>query len=129
MTKKKEKVLFHTRNKHGIRMARCCMSCAFKEESELKTIRVCSLDKLPHHRCHMCRDWQASQTMQGAGTSGGRIKRREYLMYALAIRCEEQESLTPTLSKGEGDFMNEKYKSVEEIRAAFEKEHGNVFYN
>lgn len=128
MTKKKKEVLFHTRNKHGIRMARCCMSCAFKEETEQKRIRVCFLDKLPHRRCHMCHDWQMSRTMEGAGTSGGRIKRREYLMFALAIRCEEQESLTPNPSpKGEGDFMSEKCKSVEEIRAEFEKEYGSIY--
>ena len=127
MTKKKEKVLFHTRNKHGIRMARCCMSCAYKEQTELKNIRFCTLDNQTHRRCHMCHDWQMSRSMEGAGTSGGRIKRREYLMYALEIRCEEQESLTPTLSKGEGDFMNGKCKSLEEIRAEFESKYGSVF--
>lgn len=121
MGTKKENVVFHTRNKHGVRIARCCMSCAFKEESELKTIRVCSLDKLPHHRCHMCRDWQASQTMEGAGTSGGRIKRREYLMFVLAIRCEEQE---------EADAGKEIVpKDVREIRAEFENMHGSVFWD
>lgn len=121
MGTKKENVVFHTRNKHGVRIARCCMSCAFKEESELKTIRVCSLDKLPHHRYHMCRDWQASQTMEGAGTSGGRIKRREYLMYVLAIRYEEQ------LAEEKGQEIVP--RSVEEIRDAFEQEHGSVFLN
>ena len=66
--------LFHTRNKHGIRMARCCMSCAHKEESELMTLRVCSLDKVKHSRYHMCHDWQMSPTMQRAGLSGGIVR-------------------------------------------------------
>ena len=87
MTKKIEKVLFHTRNKHDIRMARCCMSCAYKVITEQNKLRFCMLDQLTHRRCHMCHDWQMNAQMQGAGTSGGRIKRREYLMYALAIRC------------------------------------------
>ena len=121
MGKRKQKVVFHTRNKHGIRMARCCMSCAHKEETELMTKRVCALDKVTHHRCHMCHDWEMSAQMQGAGTSGGRIKRREYLMYALDIRLQEQdaeENLLPVVPK-----------SIEEIRAAFEKEHGSIYIN
>ena len=115
----KEKVVFHTRNSRAIRMARCCMSCAHKEETEMKTIRVCSLDKVVHHRHHMCHDWQFSCTMQAAGTSGGRIKRREYLMFALAIRLEEQEAE----EKGQEVVP----KTIEEIRAAYEKEHGSIF--
>jgi hypothetical protein len=57
--------------------------------------------------------------MEGAGTSGGKIKRREYLMFALEIRCEEQE---------EADAGKEIVpKDVREIRAEFENMHGCVF--
>ena len=121
MSKKKKNVVFHTRNKHGVRMARCCMSCAFKEETELKTIRVCSLDEFPHHRCHMCRDWQMSRTMEGAGTSGGRIKRREYLMFALSVRYEEQ------LAEENGQEIVP--KSIEEIRREYENQYGSIYLN
>ena len=121
MTKKKEKVLFHTRNKHGIRMARCCMSCAYKEETELKTRRVCALDKVVHHLCHMCHDWEMSRSMQGAGTSGGKIKRREYLMFALEIRYEEQ------LAEEKGEALEP--KSIEAIRAEFESKYGSVYWD
>lgn len=121
MTKKIEKVLFHTRNKHDIRMARCCMSCAYKVITEQNKLRFCMLDQLTHRRCHMCHDWQMNAQMQGAGTSGGRIKRREYLMYALAIRCEEQE---------EADAGEEiEPKSIEEIRKEFENLYGSIFLN
>lgn len=121
MTKKKEKVLFHTRNKHGIRMARCCMTCAYKVITEQNKLRFCMLDQLTHRRCHMCHDWQMNAQMQGAGTSGGRIKRREYLMFVLAIRCEEQE---------EADAGKEIVpKDVREIRAEFESKYGSVFWD
>ncbi len=119
MKKEKEKVLFHTRNKHGIRMARCCMTCAYKVITEQNKLRFCMLDQLTHRRCHMCHDWQMSRSMEGAGTSGGKIKRREYLMFALEIRCEEQE---------EADAGKEIVpKDVREIRAEFENMHGCVF--
>lgn len=121
MSRKKRKkiIVFHTRNSHGIRMARCCMSCAYREETELKTQRTCALDKVEHHRYHMCRDWEMNGSMQGVGTSGGRIKRREYLMYVLAIRLEEQ------LAEEKQQLVTP--KSVEEIRAEFEREHGSIY--
>jgi hypothetical protein len=58
-------------------------------------------------------------SMQGVGTSGGRIKRREYLMYVLAIRLEEQ------LAEEKQQLVAP--KSVEEIRAEFEREHGSIY--
>lgn len=119
MTKKKEKVLFHTRNKHGIRMARCCMSCAYKVETEFMATRICSLDKLEHNRCHICHDWQMSAQMQGAGTSGGRIKRREYLKFLATTRCEEQWAMK------NGEEIEP--KSIEEIRKEFENLYGSIF--
>ena len=119
MGRRKKIVVFHTRNKHGIRMARCCMSCAYREETELMTERVCALDKVKHRRYHMCRDWEMNRTMQAVGTSGGRIKRREYLMYVLSVRLKEQEA--------EDMQLPVEPKTIEEMRAAFEKEHGSIF--
>ena len=61
-----------------------------------------------------------SRSMKGAGTSGGKIKRREYLMYALEIRCEEQEEV---------DAGKEIVpKGIEEIRAEFESKYGSVYH-
>jgi hypothetical protein len=58
--------------------------------------------------------------MKGAGTSGGKIKRREYLMYALEIRCEEQ------LAEEKGETVE--LKSIEAIRAEFESKYGSVYH-
>ena len=79
------------------------------------------LDQLTHRRCHMCHDWQMSQAMKGAGTSGGKIKRREYLMFALEIRYEEQEA--------EDNQLPVVAKSIEEIRSEYENQYGSIFLN
>ena len=131
----KDKVILHVRNRHGIRMGRCCMSCAYKMCTKEQKLRRCALDGIVHRRCHVCHDWEMSRAMQGAGASGGLIKKREYLMYILAIRVEEQKSLTPNpspvgegnLSVGEGNIKQIERKSVEEIREEFEKEHDSIY--
>ena len=113
----KDKVILHVRNRHGIRMGRCCMSCAYKMCTKEQKLRRCALDGIVHRRCHVCHDWEMSRTMQGAGASGGLIKKREYLMYVLAIRVEEQEQ----------EIEKEFCKSVEEIREEFEKKCGSIY--
>ena len=60
-----------------------------------------------------------SRTIQGAGTSGGKIKRREYLMYAMSVRQREEEM----------KIDQELCMSIEDIRAEFEKEHGSIYTN
>lgn len=121
MGTKKENVVFHTRNKHGVRIARCCMTCAYKVITEQNKLRFCMLDQLTHRRCHMCHDWQMSAQMQGAGTSGGRIKRREYLKFLATTRCEEQWAME------NGEEIEP--KSIEEIRKEFENLYGSIFLN
>ena len=54
------------------------------------------------------------------GRSGwGRVKRREYLMFLVAIREEEHQAQMLGLKI--------KPKSIEEVRQEFEKEHGSIY--
>jgi hypothetical protein len=54
------------------------------------------------------------------GRSGwGRVKRREYLMFLVAIREEEHQAQMLGLTI--------KPKSIEEVRQEFEKEHGSIY--
>lgn len=70
----KDKVILHIRNRHGIRMARCCMSCAYKEYTRTTKLRLCILDGIVHRRCHVCHDWEMSLAMQAAGNSTGVVR-------------------------------------------------------
>ena len=114
-----KKIIYHTRNKHGVRVARCCLSCACKLYTRENVLRQCALDGLCHSCYHICHDWEMSRTIQGAGTSGGKIKRREYLMYAMSVRQREEEM----------KIDQELCMSIEDIRAEFEKEHGSIYAN
>ena len=51
--------------------------------------------------------------------SEGRIKRKEYLMYLVAVR--ERETLARQLN------LHVRKKRLREIRAAFEAEHGSIY--
>lgn len=49
----------------------------------------------------------------------GRVKRKEYLMYLLSVRDEE--------STARQIGLTIKSKTIKEIRAQFEAEHGSIF--
>jgi len=62
-----ELAVLHVRNKHGIRVARCCMSCAYKECTERMRLRLCTLDNMMHRRHHVCKEWKMNRTLERAG--------------------------------------------------------------
>jgi len=62
-----------------------------------------------------------SEQLKMAGRVVGKVKRKEYLMFLVAIR--EDESLA------EQTGLKVTPKSNAEIRAEFEKEHGSIYMN
>ena len=76
------------RNKRGIKVKRCCASCANKEIDEFG-VRHCTLG---YASCDTCRHWRMREELRNAGTPFGVIKTKEYLHYVLDIRNRELNS-------------------------------------
>lgn len=62
-----------------------------------------------------------SKQMEQAGSTQGRVKRHEYLMYVLEVREREH------LAEEQGQQVE--VKTIEEIREVFEQEHGSIYIN
>ena len=108
------------RNEHGIEIKECCASCRFKDSTRLISARFCT----QHHksvkpRGH-CKQWEMSEQMQAAGSSGGKVKKKAYLQYVMSVR--EDESLAEQLG-----LSQYPHKSIEQIRKDFEEKHGSIF--
>ena len=76
------------KNKRGIKVKRCCASCANKEIDELGK-RHCILG---YASCITCRHWRMREELRNAGNPFGVIKTREYLRHVRDIRLKEQEN-------------------------------------
>ena len=101
-----------TRNQHGVQIRKCCASCQHKMYSDDDELRCCALTNCEHLRCHLCEDWRLARGFKKAGNSGGMIKRVEYLEFLADIRAKE---------------TKDEQRSIEDIRAEFEKEHGSIY--
>lgn len=109
------------KNKFGIVVNCCCLSCAFKELTRASSRRLCTkLEKevdVPHVR--VCSEWRMSGQLRMAGYGRGRVKCREYLMFLLAVR--EDENLAEQMG------LKVERLTIEQIREKFEQEHGTIF--
>ena len=76
------------KNKRGIKVKRCCASCANKNIDEFG-VRHCTLG---YASCDTCRHWRMREELRNAGTPFGVIKTREYLRHVRDIRLKEQEN-------------------------------------
>ena len=76
------------KNKRGIKVKRCCASCANKEIDEFG-VRHCTLG---YASSDTCRHWRMREELRNAGTPFGVIKTREYLRHVRDIRLKEQEN-------------------------------------
>ena len=106
-------------NSHGIEVKACCASCRFKDLTRLMTSRYCT----KHHKrvkpAEWCEQWALSEQLEAAGSSGGKVKRKEYLKYVLEVRSEE------SLANQQG--FRKPQKTIDQIREEFEKNHGSIF--
>ena len=76
------------RNKRGIKVKRCCVSCKYKEIDDYGK-RHCTKG---FDSCETCRSWRMRDELRKAGTPFGVIKTKEYLHYVLDIRDRETNS-------------------------------------
>lgn len=109
-----------TRNGFGVKVKKCCASCQNKTIENDGT-RVCGLMQLIMGQKDACPKWKASNSVEVAGMSGGKVKRKAYLMFVLAVRSEENEAIQ------KGIITEQGRKSLEQIREEFTKEHGSIY--
>lgn len=106
-------------NAFEVDVTKCCASCAFKELTRAVTQRRCGKHLIDVRSWEVCKCWTMSEQLKMAGRAQGRVKRKEYLMYLVAER--EDESLA------EQTGLKVRPKSIAEIRAEFEREHGSIY--
>lgn len=107
------------KNAFDVVVNKCCASCAFKDLTRAVTLRRCMKHGKGVRADEVCADWTISEQLQMAGRSQGRVKRKEYLMYLVAVREEESSAAQMGLKT--------KAKSIEQIRAEFEAQHGSIY--
>jgi len=111
--------MFQTMNAFGIVINKCCASCAFKDLTRAVLQRRCKKTGKSVNTCGYCKQWEMSRQLQMAGRSQGQVKRKEYLMYLVAVREEELQA--------EQRGLKIKPKCIAEIRAEFERKNGSIY--
>lgn len=107
-------------NGYGIAIPKRCATCAHKGQTRLMTKRQCLAYEKEVKPKGVCSLWKMSDQMKAAGLGGGKIKRREYLMYLASAREIESTAIQNGLAI--------KPKTIAEIRSEFEQEHGCSIY-
>ncbi len=113
--------LARTENTFGIQVNQCCASCTYKDLTRAVSLRRCTKHGEDVRPRDVCECWAMSEQLQLAGRTQGRVKRKEYLMYLVAVREEESQS--------EQMGLKIKAKSIAQVRAEFEREHGSIYVN
>ena len=119
--KKKQKVILpYTHNEQGVLVKRCCASCTHKDLTQMRSKRRCKIRDFDVKSCNVCSLGQMIKQVRVAGQGMGMIKRREYLMYLMEQRMEEQ--------RQRDDGIKVRERKVETIRKIFEKDSKSSIY-
>ena len=108
-------------NQHGIVIKKCCASCQHKTVENDGT-RICQLMQLKVQQKFKCQKWQPAESFSQAGSSKGKVKRREYLMFVFETRMQEREKLD------QGLMSAEEVTTLDSLRKRFEEETGLSSY-
>lgn len=117
--RKKQTMTRQTRNAFDVLINKCCASCAYKDLTRAVSARRCTKHGREVQAADLCGHWVMSEQLELAGRSQGSVKRREYLMSLVAER--EDERLAEQLG------LKIRPKSIAQIRAEFEREHGSIY--
>ena len=110
------------KNPCGLRVKKCCASCANKY-IENDGLRACPVIDEYVEADHVCKQWQMDYNTSQAGVCRGRVHKKEYLMFALAIRLEE--GVEALRAKKQGKPEPEP-RAIESIRREYEKDYGTT---
>lgn len=65
--------IMSVRNMYGVKVKKCCASCAFKVYNP-DGIRLCGLDKKEVEARFRCKNWQMTDGLKKAGRGGGVVR-------------------------------------------------------
>ena len=102
------------RNHHGIEIRKCCASCQHKC-MDTDGRRICGLMQIVVEQRFDCPKWEMAEGQQNAGRSGGKVKRREYLMFVFETRMQEQEAIAA------GKMLPTEVATLDSLRKRFEE--------
>ena len=102
------------RNQHGIEIRKCCASCQHKC-TDTDGRRICGLMQIVVEQKFDCPKWELTEGQQNAGRSGGKVKRREYLMFVFETRMQEQEAIEA------GMMLPTEVATLDSLRKRFEE--------
>lgn len=118
MAKRKVKMKVK-RNKFRILVKKCCMSCVYKDLTRCSGKRFCLKQVMDVKKDFYCQRWRMCHNQRMAGFARGKVKCREYLMYVLAVREDEAQ----TIERGEEIEI----RTIPQLRAAFRENHGEIY--
>ena len=71
---------------------------------------------------HVCDHWQLEPSLDNAGDSQGKVKKKDYLMFVMLRRRTETQSIEL------GIIDEEDRQSNEELREEYISKNGNIYY-
>lgn len=107
-------------NGFGVKVKMCCASCMHKSVENDGT-RVCQLMQLKVKQGFKCSKWQMDLSCDKAGLGLGKVKKKAYLLFVLAVRCRENEAIQ------KGIITEQDCRSLEQLREEFTKEQGSIW--
>ena len=110
------------KNPCGLRVKKCCASCIHKCIDN-DGLRACPIIDEYVEADHVCDQWQMDYNTSQAGVCRGRVHKKEYLMFALAIRLEE--GVEALRAKKQGEPEPEPIP-IESIRREYEEDYGTT---
>ena len=111
-------------NSHGLRIKKCCASCIHKYVEEDGS-RACPIIDEYVKSDHLCEHWAMDYNTSQAGVCRGRVHKKEYLMFALAIRLGEGAEALNAKKRGE---IAPEPRSITSIRREYEEDYGSTIF-
>ena len=107
-------------NGYGARVKKQCASCQYRNVENDGT-RFCPLLGMKVRQKFGCKRWKMDRSCEVASMRMGKVKRKEYLVFALAVRREEWEDIR------NGIITEQDCLPVDEIRRMFEESFGSIY--
>jgi hypothetical protein len=109
-------------NPCGLLVKKCCASCINKLVDN-DGMRLCPIHDTFVESNHVCKKWQMDYNTSQAGVCRGRVHKKEYLMFALAIRLGEGVEALKAKKQGKPEPES---RTIESIRREYETDYGTT---
>lgn len=111
-------------NPYGVKIVKCCASCSHKKFDK-GSMRVCVRGFGAVRSSFLCPEWQMHDNLRNAGKGGGKVKKIEYLHYAINARVADD---ALAMERAEKKQFHQRISNAQ-IRNDWEKTHGTIYIN